>query len=79
MKGRIQEFKEKLKVETAENKKKFQQQIDKLEAKNNDLKNDLKGYTESGKEKWDVFKTRVQKSVDDINKDINDYKKEHNY
>ena len=53
--------------------------IDKLEAKNNELKSDLDKFGDKADEKWDSFKTRVKKSVDDIDKDINDYKKEHNY
>ncbi|MDI1255102.1 MAG: hypothetical protein PSV16_03295 [Flavobacterium sp.] len=76
---RIAEFKVKLKTESAANQKKFQVKIDKLEAKNNALKADLDAYTDSGKEKWDAFKNRVQKNVDDIDKDIQDYKTEHNY
>ena len=76
---RIAEFKVKLKTENAANQKKFQVQIDNLEAKNNELKRDLNNYADAGKEKWDTFKTRVKKSVDDIDKDIEDYKTKHNY
>ena len=76
---KIAEFKMKLKTEKAENQKKFDAEIMKLEEKNNKLKADLNNYTETGKESWNTFKMRVQNSVDDINKDINDYKKEHNY
>ncbi|MGK4567583.1 hypothetical protein [Flavobacterium sp. 3HN19-14] len=76
---RIAEFKVKLKTESAANQKKFQARIDKLEARNNELKADLDSYADTGKEKWDAFKNRVQKSIDDIDKDIQDYKKEHNY
>jgi len=74
---RIAEFKMKLKTETAVKQKKFQTEIDQLEAKNNVLKSDLNAYKEEGKEKWNAFKNRLQKSVDDVNKDIQEYKKEH--
>lgn len=76
---RIAEFRLKLTDETAENRKKLNVQIDKLEAKNNKLRTSLDSFGEKTGEKWDAFKTRVKKSVDDIDKDINDYKKEHNY
>lgn len=76
---RIAEFKLKLAGESAANRKKLQIQIDTLEARNERLGNQLDAYKEEGKAKWDAFKTRVEKSVDDIGKDIDDYKKEHNY
>ncbi|WP_146185077.1 guided entry of tail-anchored proteins factor 1 [Flavobacterium pallidum] len=78
-KTRIAEFKVKLKTESAANQAKFEKQIDKLEAKNEELQKDLDNWANKGKERWDAFKERVQKSVDDVNKDIDDYKKEHNY
>lgn len=78
-KTRIAEFKVKLKTESAVNQVKFQKQIDDLEAKNEELQKDLDNWAEKGKERWDAFRDRVNKSVKDINDDINDYKKEHNY
>ncbi len=78
-KTRIAEFKVKLKTESAANRAKFEKQIDALEARNEELQKDLDNWADKGKEGWDAFKTRVQKSVDDINKDIDDYKKDHNY
>ncbi|AWA30142.1 hypothetical protein HYN48_08645 [Flavobacterium magnum] len=78
-KTRIAEFKVKLKTESATNQAKFQKQIDKLEARNEELQQDLDSWADKGKERWDAFKSRVAKSVEDINKDIDDYKKEHNY
>jgi hypothetical protein len=77
--GKITEFKTKLKTEKAENQKKFEANIDRLEEKNNKLKSDLNNYKESGTESWNTFKMRVQNSVDDINNDIDNYRKEHNY
>ncbi len=76
---RIAEFKVKLVTESSANQKKLQVKIDTLDARNNRLERDLDNYKEEGKDKWNAFKTRVQRSVDDINKDIDDYKKEHNY
>jgi hypothetical protein len=74
---KIAEFKMKLKMEASEKQEELQEIINKLEVKNSELKKDLETYTEAGKEKWEAFKERVQKSVDDINKDIENYKKEH--
>lgn len=76
---KIAEFKVKMKGEKADIQTSLDKKIAVLEAKNTQLKKDLNEYTEEGKEKWNAFKTRVQKSMDDINKDIEDYKKEHNY
>lgn len=76
---RIAEFRVKANSETADERAKLNARIDKLEAKNNELKADLEKFGNKADEKWDAFKTRVQKSVDDIDKDIDDYKKEHNY
>lgn len=76
---RIAEFRLKLNTETAENQKKLQVRIDTLEARNERLGNQLDGYREEGKAKWDAFRSRVKKSVDDIERDIDDYKREHNY
>jgi hypothetical protein len=77
--AKIAAFKMKLKVEKAENQKQFEANINKLEEKNNKLKTDLNAYSESGKESWNTFRMRVQSSIDDVNKDIENYKKEHNY
>lgn len=77
--ARIAEFKVKLNTESAANQKKLQVRIDTLDARNNRLQRDLDNYKDEGKAKWDTFKTRVQHSVNDVKKDIDDYKKEHNY
>ena len=73
----IAAFKSKLKTETALNKVKFQQEIDSLQAKNIALTSALNTYKEQGKIKLNSFKARLQKSIDDINKDIETYRKEH--
>lgn len=76
---RIAEFKVKLANETAENRKKLQVRIDTLEARNQRLNRQIDSYTEEGKSKWEAFKSRVAKSVNDIDRDIDEYKREHNY
>lgn len=76
---RIAEFRLRLNKETAANQKKLQVQIDTLEARNQRLGSQLDGYREEGKAKWDAFRSRVKKSVDDIERDIDEYKREHNY
>ncbi len=73
----IEAFKAKLKTETATNKVKFQREIDSLQAKNVALTSTLNSYKEQGKAKLNTFKERLQKSIDDINKDIETYKVEH--
>ena len=73
----IAAFKSKLKTETALNKVKFQQEIDSLQAKNIALTSALNAYKEQGKIKLNSFKARLQKSIDDINKDIETYRTEH--
>lgn len=76
---RIADFRVKASKETGANKAKLDSQIDKLEAKNNELKSDLDKFGDKADEKWDAFKARVNKSADDIKADIDNYKKEHNY
>ena len=78
-KTRIAEFEVKLKQETTQNKAKLQKRIDALEAKNDELEKDIDSFSASTKEKWQTFKARVKKSTDDIEKDIEEYKDEHNY
>ena len=73
----IAAFKSKLATETASNKVKFQKEIDSLNAKNVALKSTLSNYKEEGKAKLNTFKARLQKSIDDINKDIDTYRSEH--
>ena len=73
----IAAFKTKLKTETEANKIKFQREIDSLMAKNKVLKSTLENYKEQGANKLNLFKERLQKSIDDINKDIETYKTEH--
>ncbi|RZJ69076.1 hypothetical protein [Flavobacterium sp.] len=76
---RIAELREKATKESAENKVKFNAQIDKLEAKNDQLEKDLDEFSDKAGEKWDAFKARVEKSANDVKTDIDDYKREHNY
>lgn len=74
---KIAAFKAKLANETAENKMKFQKEIDTLNAKNDKLKNTLSTYKEQGKAELKTLKERLQKSIDDINKDIDTYRENH--
>lgn len=74
---RIAEFKVRLAKENAESRKKLQTQIDSLEARNERLGKQLDAYKAEGEAKWDAFKTRIQKSVDDIERDMDDYNDKH--
>ena len=76
---RIAEFRVKLTGETAQNKEILEKRIDKLEARNNELKSDLDRFGDKAGEKLDAFRDRVNKSVKDIKTDIDEYKEEHNY
>lgn len=76
---RIAEFKVKLKAESAENQKMYQANVDMLEKKNDQLKDDINDFKEGAEQDWNEFKTRIQKSKNDIDADIEAYKREHNY
>ena len=65
---RIAELKVKVAAESAENKAKYQAGIDALEKRNDQLEDDI-----------DDFKNRIEKSKNDIEADIEAYKREHNY
>ena len=75
----IADFKFRLKTESTENQLKFKTQIDQLKLRNEVLKKDLESYKDKGVSEWNSFKVRVQKSIDDMNKDIQQYKKDHKY
>ena len=76
---RIAEFKVKLKDETVANKAKFQANVDALEKRNDRLKDDIDDFKEGANEDWNGFKTRIEKSKNDIDADIKQYKRDHNY
>lgn len=76
---RIAEFRLKANKETADERARLNTRIDKLEARNNELREDLNRFGDKAGEKWDAFKARVDKSANDIKTDINDYKEEHNF
>lgn len=76
---RIAEFKVKLKADTAENQKLYKEKIDMLEQRNDQLEDDIDDFKEGASEDWNAFRTRIEKSRDDINADIEAYKREHNY
>lgn len=71
---RIAEFKVKLASENAESRKKLQTQIDTLEARNERLSEQIDSYKAEGEAKWKSFRSRIEKSVDDIERDIDNYK-----
>lgn len=76
---RIAEFKVKLKDETVANKAKFQANVDALEKRNDQLKDDIDDFKEGANEDWNTFKNRIERSKNDINADIQQYKRDHNY
>jgi len=76
---RIAEFKVKVKSESAENQKLFQQKIDALEKKNDQLEDDIDDFKDGASETWNDFKNRIEKSKNDIEADIEQYKRDHNY
>ena len=76
---RIAEFKVKLKDETVANKAKFQANVDALEKRNDQLKDDIDDFKEGANEDWNAFKNRIERSKNDIDADIQQYKRDHNY
>lgn len=76
---RIAEFKVKLKDETVANKAKFQANVDALEKRNDQLKDDIDDFKEGANEDWNTFKNRIERSKNDIDADIQQYKRDHNY
>ena len=76
---RIAEFKVKLKDDTAANKAKYQANVDALEKRNDQLKDDIDDFKEGANEDWNAFKNRIERSKNDIDADIQQYKRDHNY
>lgn len=76
---RIAEFKVKLKAESVENQKMYQAKVDALEKRNDQLEDDIDDFKDGASETWNDFKNRIEKSKNDIDADIQQYKKEHNY
>ncbi|MDD3003921.1 hypothetical protein [Flavobacterium sp.] len=76
---RIAEFKVKLKTQSAENQKIYQEKINLLEKKNDQLEDDIEDFKEGVSENWNDFKNRIERSKNDIEADIENYKKEHNF
>ena len=68
-----------MKAESAENKAKWQANVDALEKRNDQLEDDIDDFKDGASETWTDFKNRIEKSKNDINADIEAYKKEHNY
>ena len=51
-------------------KDKYNNKIAELEQENNDMKSKLNGYKLAGKEKWEIFKTDFNKSMDELDQSI---------
>lgn len=47
--------------------------------RNDQLEDDIDDFKDGASETWTDFKNRIEKSKNDINADIEAYKKEHNY
>ena len=76
---RIAEFKVKIKAESAEKQKMYQEKIDAIEKRNDQLEEDIDDFKDDASENWNDFKNRIEKSKNDIEADIEAYKREHNY
>lgn len=76
---RIAEFKVKLKTQSAENQKIYQEKIDLLEKKNDQLEDAIDDFKDGASETWNDFKNRIEKSKNDIEADIENFKREHNF
>ena len=76
---RIAEFKVKLKTQSAENQKMYQEKIDLLVKKNDQLEDAIDDFKDGASETWNDFKNRIEKSKNDIEADIENFKREHNF
>ena len=69
---RIAEFKTQIALKRKEFKVEYQKEIDKLEKENNDMKNKMDGYQESGKENWEKFKMEFSHDMDEMGQAFKD-------
>jgi len=67
---RISELKAKSKNMKGDAKDKYNNKIAELEQENNDMKSKLNGYKLAGKEKWEIFKTDFNKSMNELDQSI---------
>lgn len=64
--AKIAEHKEMLATEKGADKVKHQEQIIDLEARNSKLKIKLESYNGEGKDNWEMFKTELNKEINDL-------------
>ena len=69
---RIAEFRLSIKDKTAGERTRLNERIESLEARNEELRKDLDRFGDRADERWDSFKARVNKNVEDIRRDIDD-------
>ncbi len=73
---RIAEFRLSIKDKTADERGRLNERIESLEVRNEELRRDLDRFGDRTDEKWETFKARVNKNVDDIRRDIEDLRQD---
>jgi hypothetical protein len=67
---KIAELKVKMKADKLEIRTKYEKQLNELEMKNAKLKTNIEDYKETDKNKWEIFKSNLNKEIEDIGKAI---------
>lgn len=67
---KIAELKVKMKADKLEIRTKYEKQLNELEMKNAKLKTNIEDYKETNKNKWEIFKSNLNKEIEDIGKAI---------
>jgi len=67
---KISELKAKMKADKLEIRTKYEKQLNELEMKNAKLKTNIEDYKETDKNKWEIFKSNLNKEIEDIGKAI---------
>jgi cell division protein FtsX len=62
----IADFKARIANEKDENRVKYQKKLAELEQQNTDMKKQLDDYKEAGKDKWDTFKVKFSKDMNNL-------------
>jgi hypothetical protein len=68
----ILEFKARIANEKKEAREDYNQKLEALENKNNDMKKSMDVYKAEGKEKWEAFKTEFSHDMDELGKAFKD-------
>jgi hypothetical protein len=71
---RIKELRDKIAAADAKNRAQLNQDLDKLEQRNNEMKNKLEGQKEEDKQKAEAFQTEFKRDMDELGKALRDFR-----